>query len=257
MSAIHTFKKDNLQVYEFATHREMGEAAAIDIANAIRSSLAEKEEVNIVFAAAPSQNEVLAALCQQPGIEWERVNAFHMDEYVHLAPDSPAGFGNFLKEHIFGKLPFHAVYYINGNAKDLKTECKRYADLLRQHPIDIVCLGIGENGHIAFNDPHVADFHDPETLKVVDLDEVCRKQQVHDGCFATLEEVPKNALTLTIPTLTSGKKLFCIVPAATKAWAVYHTLNDEVSEHIPATCLRQHQQAVLYGDKDSMQLVKQ
>jgi len=256
MSEIRSLKKDHLQVYEFATRKEMGEAAAIDIANAIRSFLAEKEEVNMVFAAAPSQNDVLAALCEQKEIEWERVNAFHMDEYVNLAPDSPAGFGNFLKEHIFGKLPFRSINYINGNAKDLASECKRYSTLLRQHPIDIVCLGIGENGHIAFNDPHVADFHDPEDIKVVDLDEICRKQQVHDGCFATLDEVPKNALTLTIPMLTSGQKLFCIVPAKTKAWAVSHTLNDEISEHIPATCLRLHKYAILYGDKDSMQLVK-
>jgi len=256
MSMLRSLKKGLLQVYEFATRKEMGEAAAIDIANAIRSFLTEKDEVNMIFAAAPSQNEVLTALCEQKGIEWERVNAFHMDEYVNLAPDSPAGFGYFLKEHLFSKLPFHSVNYINGNAKEMETECKRYSDLLRQHPIDIVCLGIGENGHIAFNDPHVANFHDPEDIKIVDLDDICRNQQVHDGCFATLEEVPKNALTLTIPMLTSGQSLFCIVPAQTKAWAIFHTLNDDISERIPATCLRQHKHAILYGDKDSMQLIK-
>jgi glucosamine-6-phosphate deaminase len=174
---------------------------------------------------------------------------------VKLPPDAPQGFGNFLKEKIFGKLPFRSVNYLNGNRPDPEQECERYTSLLRRHPVDIVCMGIGENGHIAFNDPHVARFDDPKSVKVGDLDETCRMQPVNDGCFAAIGEVPKHALTLTIPALMSGKYLFCMVPAKTKARAVKHTLNDPVSEAVPATRLREHEHAVLYIETDSASML--
>lgn len=250
------FQKDLLQVKIYPTRKKMGQSAAMDVAETVRFILAQKENMNIVFGAAPSQNEFLESLCVQKNVDWQRVNAFHMDEYVGLSDDAPQKFGNFLKERIFDKLPFRSVNYINGNAHP-ERECKRYASLLQQHPLDIVCLGIGENGHIAFNDPHVADFNDPLCVKVVDMDETCRMQQVNDGCFQALSNVPTHAITLTIPAMLSGRYLFCVVPARTKAWAVYHTLNDPVSETVPATCLRHHKHAVLYIEPDSASLLEQ
>ena len=249
-----SFQKDLLQIKIYPSREEMGQSAANDVAEAICIVLKQKDNVNIVFGAAPSQNEFLESLCCQKNVDWQRVNAFHMDEYVGLSDDAPQRFSNFLKERIFGKLPFRSVNYTNGN-NDPEKECERYARLLRQHPLDIVCLGIGENGHIAFNDPHVADFDDPFLVKMVEMDETCRMQQVNDGCFAAVEEVPTHAITLTIPTLMSGTQLFCVVPAQSKAWAVYHTINDAVSETIPATCLRKHENAVLYIDADSSSLL--
>jgi glucosamine-6-phosphate deaminase len=249
---LSSFQKDKLRVQIYATRNEMGSVATNDAAETIRTLLSHQSEVNIIFAAAPSQNEFLEALCAEKDIDWQRINAFHMDEYINLPADAPQGFGNFLKERIFEKLPFRSVHYLDGNCPDPERECERYAALLQQHPIDIVLMGIGENGHIAFNDPHVAQFDDPQLVKVVDLDETCRMQQVNDGCFSALEKVPTHALTLTIPALMNGKYLFCMVPAKTKAWAVYHTINDPVSEAVPATRLRKHEQARLYADKDSV-----
>ena len=252
---ISSFQKDKLRVQIYSTRREMGLAAAKDVAATIRALLAHQPAVNIIFAAAPSQNEFLEALCEEKDIEWKRINAFHMDEYVNLPADAPQGFGNFLKERILGKLPFRSVNYLNGNHPRPDEECIRYAALLQQHPVDIVLMGIGENGHVAFNDPHVARFDDPKPVKTVDLDEKCRMQQVNDGCFSSINEVPTHAITLTVPTLMSGRYLFCMVPAKTKAWAVYHTIHDSVSEVIPATCLRTHGNAVLYADTDSTEML--
>lgn len=250
-----SFQKDRLQVYLYPDRRTMGFSAAADVAATIRRLLLQQQEINMIFAAAPSQNEFLEALCAEKDIDWGRINAFHMDEYVGLPDEAPQGFGNFLKERIFGKLPFRTVYYLNGNHSQPDTMCERYTSLLLQNPVDIVCMGIGENGHIAFNDPHVARFDDPELVKTVDLDETCRMQQVNDGCFSSVEEVPTHALTLTVPALMNGKYLFCMVPAKTKAWAVYHTVHAPVSEAIPATCLRTHENAKLYIDADSAEML--
>ena len=250
-----TMKKDLLTVNIYNTRTEMGEAAAKDIKACILSLLEKKETINMIFAAAPSQNEVLASLALDKEIPWERVNAFHMDEYIGLPADAPQGFGNFLKAHIFGLAPFKSVNYINISAEDAEAECARYSALLAQYPTDIVVMGIGENGHIAFNDPPVADFADPKAVKPVLLDEICRNQQVNDGCFATIDDVPKYAITLTVPTLFSGKYLFCIVPAKTKANAVKATVCGEIGEACPATILRRHENAILYLDNDSSSLL--
>ena len=252
---MRSIQKDLLTVQIFETRADMGQFAAADIKTCILSLLEGKDTVNMIFAAAPSQNEVLAALVADADIPWNRVNAFHMDEYVGLSPDAPQGFGNFLKEHIFGLVPFRSIHYIDISAPDAEAECARYAALLQQYPTDIVVMGIGENGHIAFNDPPVADFSDPLAVKPVALDDICRNQQVHDGCFAHIDEVPKTAITLTVPTLFAGKHLFCIVPAKTKALAVCTTLTDGISERCPATILRRHPSAVLYLDGDSSALL--
>ncbi|MNK17570.1 Glucosamine-6-phosphate deaminase 1 [compost metagenome] len=244
--------KLDVRIYE--DRKSLGAAAAEKFAKEVTALLKTKDYINVVFAAAPSQNEFLAALDYE-NIDWGRINAFHMDEYIALAADAPQGFGNFLKHRLFDKFNFKSVNYLNGNADDIAAECTRYTALLQQHPVDIVCMGIGENGHLAFNDPPVADFEDKHTVKVVELDEVCRQQQVNDGCFATLEEVPTKALTLTIPALVSAAYINCVVPGPTKAAAVKHTLNSEVSTENPATILRNHSNAVLYLDNESSKLI--
>ncbi|MBE7086491.1 MAG: glucosamine-6-phosphate deaminase [Clostridiales bacterium] len=252
---MRTFQKDKLTVEIYENRTLMGEAAARDIKAKIAELLAGKQEINMIFAAAPSQNDVLKSLVEDKEIEWNRVNAYHMDEYIGLDKEAPQGFGNFLKLHIFGLVPFKSVNYIDITTKNPDVEAERYGKLLKENPTDIVIMGIGENGHIAFNDPPVADFHDERWVKPVKLDEVCRQQQVNDGCFASLDKVPTHAMTLTVPTLVKAPYLFCIVPAPTKAKAVYETLNGSIDEHCPASILRTHDNAKLYLDNESSKLL--
>lgn len=249
------YKVDKLSVEIYENRMLMGEAAARDIKAKIAELLKEKAEINMIFAAAPSQNDVLKALVEDKEIEWNRVNAYHMDEYIGLDKNAPQGFGNFLKDHIFGLVPFKSVNYIDITATDPEREAERYGKLLDENPTDIVIMGIGENGHIAFNDPPVADFKDKKTVKPVKLDEVCRQQQVNDGCFESIDKVPTHAMTLTVPTLVRAPYLFCIVPAPTKAKAVYETLNGSIDEHCPASVLRTHNNAKLYLDDQSSKLL--
>lgn len=244
------FKADDLLVKVYDTRLSLGEAAAAEAADYLRKLLAEKAEVCAVFAAAPSQNEFLAALAAAPGIDWGRVHALHMDEYVGLPEGAPQSFGHFLREAIFDRVPFGRVDYI-GTVGTPEALMERYDRILAESPVDVVFMGIGENGHIAFNDPHVADFHDPLRIKRVDLDLTCRTQQVHDGCFPRLEDVPEYALTLTVPALATAGRLFCMVPAATKAEAVKATVLGPVTERVPATVMRHHPAATLYVDADS------
>jgi len=249
------FQQDKLTVKVFENRTLMGEDAARDIKAAICRLLKEKDEIYMVFAAAPSQNDVLKSLVEDKDIEWNRVNAFHMDEYVGLPADAPQGFGNFLKSHIFGLIPLKSVNYIDCTTTDPEKECERYGKLLTDHKPDIVVMGIGENGHIAFNDPPVADFNDPKAVKVVDLDPVCIQQQVNDGCFARVEDVPTRAMTITVPTLVAPDNLFCIVPAPTKANAVKKMLTGPIDESCPASILRTRENAVMYLDADSSALL--
>jgi glucosamine-6-phosphate deaminase len=242
--------KDKLNVKIYSGRPELGAAAAEILTAKISELLKNKEYINVIFASAPSQNEFLAELLHK-NIEWNRINAFHMDEYVGLHPDAPQGFGNFLKDRLFSKVNCREVHYLNGNAAIIQDECKRYSDLLIKYPTDIVCLGIGENTHLAFNDPHVADFNDPEIVKVVDLDQDCRTQQVNDGCFVTIDVVPTHALTITMPALFKSTFAYAIVPGKFKANAIYHTINSDISELYPSTILRKHGHAVLFIDEDS------
>ena len=251
MSLLKSVKKDKLLTEVYDTRAAMGEAAGKAAAAHLRRLLSEKDEVNVIFAAAPSQNDMLAVLCAEPDIDWSRVNAFHMDEYIGLSADAPQGFGNFLDRYLFSLVPFKAVYRIDCTAKDPAAECARYTALLLQYPVDLVCLGIGENVHISFNDPGEAKFDDPETVKVVTHDLVCRTQQVHDGCFASLDEVPTHALTLTVPTLTAAPHLVCTVPAPTKRAAVGKVVLGPITEDVPATAMRLHDDCVMYCDADS------
>jgi glucosamine-6-phosphate deaminase len=250
------FKAEELEIKTYKSRQLMGLDAAKRFSEKLELLLAEQDNVNIIFAAAPSQNEFLDGLKANKDLNWERVNVFHMDEYIGLAQNAPQGFGNFLKEKLFDHLPFRSVNYLNGNAEDVEKECERYSKLLAQYPTDIVCMGIGENGHIAFNDPHVADFNDSKMVKVVELDLECRQQQVNDGCFNSLNEVPVTALTLTIPAMMKAKFIYCMVPGERKAKAVYNTLNQEKIENYPSTILRSHTNAILFLDTGSSSLLE-
>jgi len=244
-------KADQLEVKILENRQMMGKLAAETLGEKIRELLEIKDQVNIIFASAPSQNEFLAGLLEETDIAWDRINAFHMDEYADLPGDAPQSFGYFLKVRLFDKLTLKSIHYLDGNAADLNAECTRYADLLAKYPTDIVCLGIGENCHLAFNDPHVAFFDDHLTVKQVELDLACRQQQVNDGCFESLDVVPKNALTITIPALLKSTFAYCIVPGEKKAEAIQHTIEDDIQELYPSTILRKHPNAILFIDKDS------
>ncbi|MGO4499684.1 glucosamine-6-phosphate deaminase [Paenibacillus sp. 2RAB27] len=241
---------DALKVNVYQNRIALGQAAGLEAANQIKSLLAEKAAIRIIFAAAPSQNEMLETLAQDEAIDWSRITVFHMDEYIGLSEDAPQRFGSFLNDRLFDQVKPGTVHLINSMNK-AEDECKRYSALLEEAPIDIVCLGIGENGHIAFNDPPVADFADTELIKRVELDDVCRQQQVNDGCFESLDDVPTHALTLTIPALMSGTHLFCSVPGVTKHQAVKRTLNGAISTECPSTILREHPDCTMYLDRDS------
>jgi len=252
---IRAFKVEKLQVKIFSNRREMGKAAGQSVAEKMKEILKERKTLSIVFASAPSQNELLQELSQSPGIDWDKVTAFHLDEYIGLSTDAPESFGHFLRVKLFEKVHPGNVYYLNGMAGDLETECKWYEGLLKDHPLDIASIGIGENGHLAFNDPPFADFQDPLLVKVVELDLVSRQQQVRDRCFKELREVPQRAITLTIPAILSAKFIHCMVPGPTKAEAVRRTLQESVSTDCPATILRKHENANLFLDSDSAKLV--
>ena len=249
MSLVKKIKTDGLVTEVYSDRPAMGKAAAKMAADRINKAISEKGEANVIFAAAPSQNETLASLLTE-AVDFTKVNAFHMDEYAGLNKTHPQSFGKYLTDHIFGKAPFKSVNIISAD-KDIDEACKEYTELLTAHPADVICMGIGENGHIAFNDPPVADFKDTALIKKVELDDVCRMQQVHDGCFPDFDSVPKYALSLTVPVFMSAKTLVCTVPAPTKAEAVYRTLNWEISEACPATVMRRHPDATMFLDVDS------
>ena len=243
-----------MEVVVFDSREEMGLTAAKRVSQKIRELQQEKPVLRMMFAAAPSQLEFLKALIKEP-INWQGIIAFHMDEYIGLPASHAASFRNFLNRYLFDLVPFREIHRINGEVEDPQQEADRYAALLAESPMDIICLGIGENTHLAFNDPHVADFQDPCLVKLVDLDPACRQQQVNDGCFETLEEVPALAITVSLPALFSGSYLFCMVPGKNKAQAVLHTMEEAISPVFPSTLLRKHPAVVLFLDRDSAALM--
>ena len=241
-----------LQILAYDSRESMGQAAAEFTAQTIRSLLQKERYINMVFAAAPSQDEFLGALANLPDIEWERIRAFHLDEYIGLSKDSPQRFANYLYKHIFSHVPFKEIHYIDkGDHTEPEGMCEHYASLLEQYPLHIACIGIGETGHIAFNDPSVADFHDPQKVKIVKLEEGSRQQQVNDECFSSLEDVPTYAVTLTIPTIVSAKKIVCVVPGSRKCTAVERSLEGLITTECPATVLRRHRDVTIFLDMES------
>ena len=255
---VSEFTVDKLRVIVYHDRPAMGRGAAFDVAQAIAARQRSSGCTNVVFAAAPSQNEFLSGLVANREVDWSRVHAFHMDEYLGLDADHPASFRRYLNEHLFGLVGLtpDALHLIPGEkvSRPLRT-CLEYEDILRAQATDIVCAGIGENGHLAFNDPPVADFLDPVLIKVVRLDSLCREQQVHDGAFAAIDEVPTHAYTLTIPALLSAPIVSVVVPGPRKAEAVLATLKGPISESCPASALRRHVGARLYLDRESARLV--
>ncbi len=242
------FKKDNLQVKIFPNKNEMGKASAESVAERLNETIAEKGFANLILATGASQFEFLEHL-QKQNIDWKKITVFHLDEYMGMSISHPASFRKYLKERILDKVQPKEVYYLEGDAKNIETEVARYEELLKSRTIDVACIGIGENGHIAFNDPPVADFNDPKLVKVVKLDEACRKQQLGEGWFPTFDDVPTHALSLTIPAIMRCKHISCVVPDERKSEAVFNTLNAEVSTACPATILRTHSDTILYIDE--------
>jgi glucosamine-6-phosphate deaminase len=240
-----------LRVEVFPSRAMMGLAAARAVAEAIRDLLAREGRAAVVFASAPSQNEFLAALRQEPGIDWSRLTAFHLDEYVGIRPDHPASFRRFLVDRLFSHVRVAAFHGLDGQAQDLGAECARYTALLHAAGPALAVLGIGENGHLAFIDPPVCDFAEKADVRVVELDEPCRRQQVNDGCFPSLAEVPRTALSLTVPFLMRVPRAVAIVPGPAKRAAIQAAVLGPVTTACPASVLRRHRDATLFLDDDS------
>ncbi len=246
-------KKEELIINIFENRDELGENAGKRVAEIINETIEQKGEANVVFAAAPSQNEMLKQLCLE-AVDWTNVRAFHQDEYLNLDPKHPAGFGNFMKRHIFEAKPFKEIYYLSGISDNSKVTTEVYTELLEKFPPDLILLGVGENGHLAFNDPAVADFNDPEKVKVVDLDFICRTQQVNDGCFENINQVPKQAYTITMSKIIEIPNKIICVPGVLKANAVNNLINKEITTECPASILRKCKNAEMFLDKDSASL---
>jgi glucosamine-6-phosphate deaminase len=247
--------KDKLIIRIFENADMLGKAAASAVSDKLKAVIAENGFANLILATGASQFQFLEHL-QQHAIDWKKITVFHLDEYKGLPETHPASFRKYLKERILEKVQPKKVYYLNGDVADAEQEVAKYEALLKEHPIDIACIGIGENGHIAFNDPPVANFDDPKLVKVVELDEACRRQQLGEGWFSTLEDVPTHALTLTIPAIMNCKVISCVVPDERKAEAVYNTLIAKIGTTCPATILRTHPDAVLYLDEGSASKLK-
>jgi glucosamine-6-phosphate deaminase len=244
-----------LSVHVYPSAKDAGAAAAALTALHIRDTVASRGRVRIIVATGNSQLDFITALTSTPNLPWHGAEIFHMDEYAGMSADHPASFRKWIRERVTDRVRPASADYLNGEAPDPHAECERYAALLDAAPVDLAFVGIGENGHIAFNDPHVAKFDDPVSVKVVDLDEACRKQQVGEGHFGTIQDVPREALTLTCPALLRARHLICCVPEARKAQAVRASLEGPLTEACPGSALRTHADAHVYLDRDSSALL--
>ncbi len=234
-----------------ATQAEMAADAAQVAQQFLRETIAARGTAAAILASANSQIQFVEALVRLGGVDWSKVTLFHMDEYLGLDAGHPASFRRFMRERVEQLVRPRVFHYLAGDAMEPLTECERYAGLLRAQPIDLCCLGIGENGHVAFNDPPVADFADPRVVKLVKLDEKCRLQQVGEGHYPNLAAVPQYAFTLTVPALCAAQRMLCIVPEKRKAAAVRETLQGPISPACPASFLRRQAQCTLWLDAES------
>lgn len=253
MTTLATIDKMTVEVFE--SNAALGKTAAKDFAEIVNHTVRERGEASIIFATGNSQLSFMQALRETPNIPWKNVLAFHMDEYLGMSETHPASFRRFLRENITDLFQARATYGLQGDAADIVAEIARYEALLKEHPPVLCVLGIGENGHLAFNDPP-ADFHTTKTLHVVTLDETCRRQQVGEGHFANINQVPTQALSLTVPALLKPAHVMALVPEARKANAVKAALEGPVTELCPASILRTHAHVKLYLDRDSASLLK-
>jgi len=241
---------EKLQATVYSDPREMGIAAAAFVQQKLTEAIRQKGAANLILATGTSQFSFLEAL-KGIGMDWQKITVFHLDEYTGISETHPASFRRYLRERILDDVKPKRICFLNGDAADLEGEMEEYAVNLKNHPIDIACIGIGENGHIAFNDPGEADFKDPKWVKLVRLDKACRMQQLGEGWFPALGDVPEHAITLTIPAIMASKTISCVVPDQRKAEAVYNTLQTEINTDCPASILRTHPDTRLFLDKDS------
>jgi len=234
------------------TKQACGESAAGRAARAICDAIEARGGAAIIVATGASQFEMLGALVAAGGIDWPKVTCFHLDEYIGLPASHPASFRRYLKERFVDRLPAPpaAFHYVNGEAADPHAECRRLGDLIRDHTIDAAMVGIGENGHLAFNDPP-ADFETTEPYLVVDLDEACRRQQLGEGWFESLEDVPRRAISMSVRQIMASRAIVCTVPDARKAEAVRKSVEGPVTPEVPASILQEHAAATLYLDQGS------
>ncbi|MDW3652129.1 MAG: glucosamine-6-phosphate deaminase [Bacteroidia bacterium] len=243
-------KIDQLKLEIYPDSIQLGKAAAQFVTKHLKEAIDTQGKARMILATGTSQFTFLEAL-KKENLDWSKVSVFHLDEYIGLPPTHPASFRKYLKERILDELKPGQVHFLAGDAEDIDKEMGRYSSLLKTQPVDIACIGIGENGHLAFNDPPVADFEDPLTVKIVELDEDCRKQQFGEGWFPSLDKVPRTALTLTIPAIMSARIISCVVPEARKARAVKNSLYNEIETSCPASILRRHPHASLFLDEES------
>jgi len=247
-----SFQIENLKIEIHPTRAEAGHAAAQAVAEELkRLAQKDKEMIGVIFATGASQLETLRALVKIPGLPWDRICGFHMDEYVGIAKDHRASFRLYMRNELTQQVPMHRFYEVNGSAPDSEKACREYAEALNAAHPQLCLLGIGENGHLAFNDPGVADFNDPRDMKIVTLDDQCKQQQVAEGWFASTDAVPAQAMTLTIPALLRVPKIIVSVPGYRKARIVKRALSGTISTACPATILRQHPDATVYLDEES------
>jgi glucosamine-6-phosphate deaminase len=249
-----TLWRGRLEVRVFADQVDAGAAGAEIAAALLREETRRAGRAAVVFASAVSQDAFLAALRAQE-IDWPRITAFHMDEYAGMSGDHPASFRRFLRERLFDHVPVAAFHQLDGAAADAEAECERYAGLLRTAQPCLAIMGIGENGHLAFIDPPVCDFSDPRDVRTVELDHLCRMQQVHDGAFAQLEEVPRRALSLTVPFFQRVPRALVFVNGVRKSAAVRAALEGPIAEACPASVLRRHPRAILFLDRAAASLL--
>ena len=252
---VRSFHADSLAVRVFANANDLSLAAATEVRDFLRDAIAQRGGARVILATGNSQLKFLDDLARLGSVDWSRITCFHMDEYLGIAGDHPASFVRYMRERVETRVKPGRFHYLRGDAPDVAGECDRFAALLREAPIDVCCLGVGENGHLAFNDPPVADFNDAAWVKVVPLDETNRKQQAGYGHFKSLEDVPKSGITLTIPALVAARKVLCLAPGASKASIIRRTLREAIGAACPASILRTQAQAVLLLDADSAGLV--
>ncbi|AKG21736.1 glucosamine-6-phosphate deaminase [Calothrix sp. 336/3] len=249
-----SFSVDNLTVEIYGNEAELAANAAEFTHKYIQNRLQQQPEVRVIFATGNSQIQFLEIFTQLPEIDWSRVICFHLDEYLGIAANHPASFRSYLQARVEKRVKPQSFHYLQSDTLEPIRECDRYSQLLREQPIDLCFLGVGNNGHLAFNDPLVADFHDPYSVKLVKLDEINRQQQ--QGYFPHISTVPEYAFTLTLPMICAARKILCFAPGKHKATIVKRILQGEIHPHLPATILRTQPQATLYLDTDSAQLLE-
>jgi glucosamine-6-phosphate deaminase len=238
----------------FADKIQLGKAAAAHAALAIRGAIQNKGQARIIAATGASQFEFLQALIEMPGIDWTKVEMFHLDEYVGLPATHPASFRKYLLERLIGPAGITNHHLLDGES-DPEGTCRRVGELILAQPIDVAFVGIGENGHLAFNDPP-ADFETEAPYIIVDLDEACRRQQVGEGWFADVSDVPARAISMSVKQILCANEIVCIVPDRRKAEAVRNCFENEISPMVPASILRAHSNTIVYLDGESSSLLR-